>query len=310
MNKRSSMDIQRSATGESDQSASESMVAPLAGEIVSQAGEVDEDESEEAAAKRRQATLARLRAGGSLGRGMFDSHPVESDEVEEQEILQQEPAPEVNTPATRASMLPETVAPSEQLHHHGLPAPPAEDQEEEEADTIADEEEDEAPPPVPRRSMDVGTVPASPHRSTSIRSDSRQSITRSPSTSRQNLAAPLDISITASNLVYQEPANMSPISPTLARVGEESDEPGPPPPPRSPAVVTRSESRASRVSMSSRRSSGAVPVRQSSTSGASAGRPNYNELEQASKQYGSQVLRVANVLCERNRRGSVGVSVS
>lgn len=122
------------------------------------------------------------------------------------------------------------------------------------------------------------------------------------------LAPPIPISTT--NLSAEPAAMLS-----AQEREEDNDAMGPPPPPRPTEIVTapthqRSDSRASRISIGSRSSTGGVPTSPTTPRRTSmqAGRPGYNELQQASSAFGTKVYRAAQKLADTGRRQSIGVS--
>lgn len=140
----------------------------------------DQDESPEAEAARRRATLARLRAGGSLGFGMFNHGPAKQEVGADQrgleegeEEAEQAPAPQARqaVPPTQASQSdeededgapppPPPGRPSVPTTRPSLPAPPPVEDE--------DEDEDSIPPPPPAtRPRTSQEIPVSPTRSMS-----------------------------------------------------------------------------------------------------------------------------------------------
>jgi len=271
----------------------------------------DDDETDEAAAQRRRATLARLQAGGHLGGFNMFSRSMEPQsptvETTGMESVPQSPAPRVDERNLQAD--------EEIVDEHSREAEVAD------ADVVPDIEDlDEAPPPPPRRPEQLASPPLSPRgelpaspllvRSGTLRSSSSQ---RSAGTGlpeappSAGLAAPIPTGIT--NTVSEEPQPMS----RLETV-ENEDEVGPPPPPRidtaGPPVHQRSDSRASRISIGSRHSSQAVPASPTTPRRTSmqTGRPAYNELQQASSTFGSKVYRAAQKMADTGRRQSIGVN--
>jgi hypothetical protein len=271
----------------------------------------DDDETDEAAAHRRRATLARLQAGGHLGGFNMFSRNVEPQsptvEINNMESVPQTPVPRIDERNLQAE---------EEVVDEYPTGPEVAD-----ADVVPDIEDlDEAPPPPPRRPEQLASPPLSPHgevpvspllvRSGTLRSSSSQQsagtgLPEAPPSA--GLAAPIPAGITS--MVSEEPQPMS----RLETV-ENEDEVGPPPPPRidtaGPPAHQRSDSRASRISIGSRHSSQAVPVSPTTPRRTSmqTGRPAYNELQQASSTFGSKVYRAAQKMADTGRRQSIGVS--
>jgi hypothetical protein len=285
----------------------------------------NEEETEEQAAKRRQATLARLRAGGALGFGMFNnSAPAEESPVEVSPVeksTQPIPPTEESTSGeildtvpddeqTDASNAAQDQAMEPQHPREMPPLPPVE----------GDNDDDEpAPPPPPRRSLSIKSPVTSPMMPAAATMPSMHAPSRSvppPVEDGANdipghgLAPPLP-AISSGEYVH-EPESME-------ETREATDAMGPPPPPRprdessySRSSMDRSESRASRVSMSSMSSDRGIPpaspvatVRRSN----SGVRPGYNELREATKTYGAKVARAASKLIESSKKHTIGVSI-
>ena len=265
----------------------------------------DNDESEEAAAVRRRATLARLQAGGHLGGfNMFSRNvepqsptvetayggPSETVDVDERN-LEPEHEQEAQKEAAQA-ILQENTA---------------------EEPGREDSEGEDVPPPPPRRPIQLTSPPQSPIAETPaspMRAQSRRSLADSglmQSAPTGGLAPPIPISTTH---MSAEPEILSP-----QEREEDDDAMGPPPPPRPADIVIapahqRSDSRASRISIGSRSSTGGVPVSPTTPRRTSmqAGRPAYNELQQASSTFGAKVYKAAQKLADSGRRQSIGVS--
>ncbi len=299
--------------------------------------QIDEDESEEATTKRRQATLARLRAGGALGFGMFNRQgdQIPTDEAEKEVIVD----------------------------HRRLQAEP--EGEGEDGGKDEDKDEDEAPPPPPpvrtatthRESMDSGfvrdlptvpeseamshvPVPGSPH--SVIRrasSSSRPRVPMSPIQRQGSIqsnapdAAPLASPILSesSHTLMEEPAVMMMMQGGEGGVGRSSTQgeaethvmpPTPPPnrPTRGPSLDTsgqvyqhqRSLSTASRTSSTS--AHGATPVSPVppspvSRNSMSQNQPNFSELKDAATNYGKRVHQAASRLGDHGKK-QIGVSRS
>lgn len=284
----------------------------------------NEEETEEQAAKRRQATLARLRAGGALGFGMFNnSTPTEESPVEASPVeksTQPIPPPVESTSGEVDDAVPDdeqtdswNVAQDqamEQQHSREMPPVPP---------LGGDNDDDEpAPPPPPRRSLSIKSPVTSPIMPVAATMPSMHAPSRSVpppaeddanDMSEHGLAPPLP-AIPSGQYVH-EPESME-------ETREATDGMGPPPPVRtrddsshSRSSMDRSDSRASRVSMSSMSSDRGVPpaspvatVRRSN----SGVRPGYNELREATKTYGAKVARAASKLIESSKKHAIGVS--
>lgn len=217
----------------------------------------EEEETPEQEAARRRATLARLRAGGALGFGMFNQPTqMEPEEVEEKEkdTTQDEAAGEEG----RASALEERGPPPLPLGRPGQGIPPStnedvgakeEQQEQEQVEVQDDEAEDEeqvedvAPPPPPARPV-INTMYGE--------GDARPSSQIVPPSARPAVAPPGSATVPLSPV---DPSGMSrspteredgddtfgtdapppaPAPPLQQRdyiVGEENEEGNPPPPP-------------------------------------------------------------------------------
>jgi hypothetical protein len=143
----------------------------------------EEEESPEAEAARRRATLARLRAGGALGFGMFNHGPASTEQPEEQRDFPEEPTEEEAppVPSGRPSAVPSAASagaegnddipppppagrPPVPSSRPSLPPPPKDEEEDEE------EDEGEAPPPPPPSRparQSTSEAPSSPIRSLS-----------------------------------------------------------------------------------------------------------------------------------------------
>lgn len=268
----------------------------------------DNDESEEAAALRRRATLARLQAGGHLGGfNMFsrnvepqsptvetaETGPVAAGGVENVDERNLQPEYEDDVPESAAPLAVQEV-----------------DAQDEDRDVSEDED---VPPPPPRRPANMVSPPQSPIAEVPTSPSFAQPRTladpgllQSPPPS--GLAPPIPISTT--NLSAEPAAMLS-----AQEREEDNDAMGPPPPPRPTEIVTapthqRSDSRASRISIGSRSSTGGVPTSPTTPRRMSmqAGRPGYNELQQASSAFGTKVYRAAQKLADTGRRQSIGVS--
>lgn len=300
-------------------------VAPVLDTEGRNMSESAENETEEEAAKRRQATLARLRAGGALGFGLFNNNP--SADVNQMGTSPSELSAHADLssgePISQATASPagdydsqegagQAPAPRAIERTQQTPPPQSEDMVEDE-----DMEEEAPPPPPPRRSLSIKSPVTSPNLSASATMPSFHTAARSTSRLSEmqghlpesGLAPPLP-PVVPSQYV-QEPE-------TMEESQEATDEVGPPPPPRvhepstpSRSSLDRSESRASRISTSSRTSERGMPPaspvmgQRRSESGV---RPSYNELKDASKSYGAKVAKAASKLIESGKKHTIGVS--
>jgi hypothetical protein len=321
---------------------------PSVAPVTTQGGEGDETPEQEAA--RRRATLARLRAGGSLGFGMFgqrghdstaaaDERGLETEEVEEQEQDDQDVPP---VPAGRpvppqsptVAKVPEVAEQSDEDEDEGPPPPPARPSGSHSRSATAQSETDfAAPPPPPGRPSVPANRPMPPP---PINTEQDQDNAPPPPPRPAQPQSPPP---------PQSPTGRPPIPPAEKRVSQlqqprqqdlpppidrqMTDEPGgmedaPPPPPRpaqpaqssspvaAPASPRRSTSNASR---SSGQPTMAPASRQGSRmeeqprSSVSQGRPGFNELQEASKVHGSQLIRAAKAMFSQGRQAYFGVSV-
>lgn len=270
------------------------------------------DESEEAAAVRRRATLARLQAGGHLGGFNMFSRNVEpqSPTVETTQGIANEAAD-----VDERNLEPERIDEQDNQFDPAASRQQLLVEQEEEEVSSGDEAGGAAPPPPPRRPTQMASPPQSPIGETPmspIRDQTSHGVagTGALETTPSGTLPP-PIPIMTSNM-SAEPVMMSP-----RERDEDDDAMGPPPPPRPADIVTtapahqRSDSRASRISIGSRTSTGGgVPVSPTTPRRTSmqAGRPAYNELQQASSTFGSKVYRAAQKLAESGKRQSIGVS--
>ncbi|GHJ86164.1 hypothetical protein NliqN6_2566 [Naganishia liquefaciens] len=288
-------------------------VAPLA--VPSE--ETGDDETEEQAAKRRQATLARLRAGGALGFGMFNNSASADEETTAPTTMETSEAIPVSSESPVAT-------------HPGLESDKREEPggnvEHEEADSRPTEalespsieEEDAPPPPPPRRSLSIKSPVTSPVVPAPAKMPSIRVPTRSVSpsvgddTAEHVLAPPLPPVSTGPYVHEPE---------TIEETQEATDEVGPPPPARnrdasytsrnsldrsesraSRVSMDRSESRASRMSMSSDRGIPPASPIPSSRPSTSSARPGYNDLREAAKVHGVKVARAAGKLIDSSKK--------
>jgi hypothetical protein len=294
----------------------------------------DGEETAEEEAARRRATLARLRAGGSLGFGMFgqrghDSSAASDERGLETEELQGEEVPVV--PAGRpvapqsptVSKVPEVAEDEEDA----APPPPARPNASHSRSTTAQSESDFAPPPVPG-----GRPPAPPNRLPPPPINTEQDYEDAPPPPPRS-AQPLSPGLP------QSPAR-PPIPPADKRMSQlqqprqqelpppidrqMTDEPGgmediPPPPPAMPQSGSPVMPASPRRSASIASRSSAQPVmppasRQGSRmeeqprSSVSQSRPGFDQLQEASKVHGTQLIRAAKAMFSQGKNGYLGVS--
>ena len=298
------------------------------------------DETPQDEADRRRKTLARLRAGGTLGFGMFNHGPGPAEESQDQRGLSEE-TQEGEAPQPRQAPAPQQIATEEE----DAPPPPPGRPSVSIPVAQTDDDEPAAPPPLARLArQSTSEMPPSPIRSPSSRRppipapDRRLSqLSPSPARERQSMDQPRDISMT------EEPAIMA-----------QDEAPPPPPnrpapslspvqttyiPPQSPVqspVHSRSASSASRVSYKSRMSmDGFSPVARQSSAGqgqfpppiqteqpmspsvetaprpstsTSGGRPAHDALVAASRDSGAKLARAARAMFDQGKKAYYGVS--
>ena len=301
-----------------------SPTSPAAAPLSAPFEETADDETEEQAAKRRQATLARLRAGGALGFGMFNNSTSAGGPTEPSSIDTAEPIPDhgESSAPTHSDLEQESSEESRQPIEHEVP----ETEPAEALESPAIDEEDAPPPPPPRRSLSIKSPVTSPVVPAPARMPSIRVPTRAvpppveDDTAEHGLAPPLP-PVAAGQYVH-EPE-------TMEETQEAADEMGPPPPARNRdasyttrSSMDRSESRASRVSMdrsesrASRMSTSsdrglppASPIVSSRPSTSSA-RPGYNDLREAAKVHGAKVARAAGKLIDSSKKHTIGVSLA
>lgn len=298
------------------------------------------DETPEDEAQRRRTTLARLRAGGALGFGMFNHGPESGGEKQDQRGIQeetQEKQPEESAPIATEEEEDVPPPPSARPPVPGgrpsvaIPAPPV--------DT-----EDLAAPPPPARPNRQSTsdMPASPIRSPSGRRppipapDRRISAQLSPSRERQSMDQVRDWNTTEEPAVmtmaqHDAPPPHRPMAAPLSPVQTQYI------PPQSP-THSRSPSSASRASFKSRMSmDGFSPVARQSSPGqgqlpptpmqqevplspttetaprastaTQGGRPSYDVLTAASKDNGARLARAARAMFDQGKKAYYGVSL-
>lgn len=280
----------------------------------------DDGETPDAEAARRRATLARLRAGGALGFGMFKygskaEVPDERGLQEEQEEEETAPPPEAVPQEEEEAPPPTPSRPPVPVSRPSLPPPPTAMEAEVDEDDIPPPPPPGRPPipatrsslPPPPREMEI--VPPSPRRDSNL--------PPSPTTSMNRPPIPVDRQM--------PPAIQTTLQQPLGRV---VDEPGPmdsptdgnPASPARPQFATspsgtaasprRSASIASRSSFqagfspASRQASRAeIETRQSF----SQSRPGYNELQEAANTHGARLARAARGMFEQGKRAHLGV---
>ncbi|TYJ58565.1 hypothetical protein B9479_000775 [Cryptococcus floricola] len=280
----------------------------------------EEEETPEQEAARRRATLARLRAGGALGFGMFNqgapgAEPIEADKehVDERDVQNDAMAEETRD---EAPPLPPTRAPE---------APPIE----------TEEEEEDAPPPLPasRPSMSESRPIAPPADPESPTSSSRPPI---PATTQRRSLPPQPRDADAEETAPPPPPRQLPQEPEVHETEEEDEAPPPPPPMRighaagvygEPRTST-SGSRPSGASLDQPRAApppaeertapspqASLPAatqprasseqqgRRSTTLGT---RPGYDQLREASANFGAGLVRSAHAIFQQGKRGQYG----
>ncbi|ODO05204.1 hypothetical protein L198_01893 [Cryptococcus wingfieldii CBS 7118] len=277
--------------------------------------EEEEEETPEQEAARRRATLARLRAGGALGFGMFNQGApgAESVEADKQHVDERNLESDSVAEETRdeAPPLPPSRAPA---------APPIE----------TEEDEEDAPPPLPasRPSMSE-SHPESPTLS------SRPPI---PATTQRRSLPPQPRNADAEDAPPPPPRQLHQ-EPEVQETEEEDEAPPPPPPMRighaagaygEPRTST-SGSRPSGACLDQPRAAPAPPAeertapspqasvpahgatqprasseqqgRQSTTLGT---RPGYDQLREASANFGAGLVRSAHAIFQQGKRGQYG----
>ncbi|ODO10042.1 hypothetical protein I350_02267 [Cryptococcus amylolentus CBS 6273] len=290
------------------------------------ATEEEEEETPEQEAARRRATLARLRAGGALGFGMFnqgapgaDSIEADKEHVDERNLEDDSMAEETRD---EAPPLPPSRAPAVPP-----PAPPIETE---------DDEEDDAPPPLPasRPSMSESrpTAPAADPESPTL--SSRPPI---PAATQRRSLPPQPRDADAGETAPPPPPRQLPQEPEVQETEEEDEAPPPPPPMRighaagvygEPRTST-SGSRPSGASLdqplaappppaeertapspqasvpaaTQPRASGEQQGRRSTTLGT---RPGYDQLREASANVGAGLVRSAHAIFQQGKRGQYG----
>ncbi|WVQ96424.1 hypothetical protein IAU59_003529 [Kwoniella sp. CBS 9459] len=254
--------------------------APAPAPAFAESGDSEETPEQEAA--RRRATLARLRAGGALGFGMFN-HGLSADEPrEDARGLEEETTQDAaSADAEEDDAPPPPPPPGRPAVPAGrpMPTPPAQTQDEDEEET-----DEPAPPPPPARpvistAVSAGAAPASPLRMPQSPSPSHPSPVRSPSGRRPPVPTEKRFSQThikrastssafipedrpSSGTDWQladEPAvmmaNQSPSQshfPETTNEEEEQEAPPPPPPTRPPPPPAQESSPRRSMSIASR----------------------------------------------------------
>lgn len=293
------------------------------------------DETPEAEAARKRATLARLRAGGALGFGMFNHGPDSpSTEMDSRGIEEEYPSP-----------IATGEAPPVPGGRPGGP-PPAEPLEEyeEEADTspttIAPPPipigrpmpqaalEEDAPPPPPRttssQTQDASRLQPSPAPTLSnprpslppVEKRMSQQSRPIPTVIPENQALGPSVSQASDYQMRDEPAVLMMDQPEFA-----SSPPAPPPmrpapiqtPSQSPHPPRRSMSNTSHASRLSMEQGMSPASRQNSRQDTdpsrpsfSSNRPGFNELQQASREHGSRLFRAARSTFDQGRKAYFG----
>lgn len=294
------------------------------------------EETPEQEAERRRKTLARLRAGGALGRGMFgQGHAAPAEDEAELEPEQSEledaesagkdeddvapPPPTARPPVPSNRPLPSAPPPIEEAQGaaedeaedappppipSSRPPVPANRPLPTPSDTEREEEKDDAPPPPPARPSRTATsdIPRSPIRSMSNR----------PALPSPSLPPPLPPVL--GQEATDEPTEMAPrsperpIRPTPVQTQTNTSEN----PRRSMSIAS-----ISRQSFQSTRSPASPGLgRQDSVGGLggdsgrpsfAGSRPGFNELQAASQDAGARVLRAAQGLFGQGKRAYLGV---
>ncbi|WVQ73144.1 hypothetical protein IAR50_002708 [Cryptococcus sp. DSM 104548] len=287
----------------------------------------EEEETPEQEAARRRATLARLRAGGALGFGMFNQGPPAADpgEADKQPVDERNLEDEAEETGDEAPPLPPSRAPA-------VPpsAPPVETEE---------EEEDDAPPPLPasRPSMS-GSRPTAPAANPeSPTSSSRPPI---PATTQRRSLPPQPRDVDPEETAPPPPPRQLPQEPEVQEEDPEDEAPPPPPlmrvghaagvygeprtstngprpsgasfdqpravplPPAAERTTVEQVAPHSQASATTQsRASSEQPGRQSTTGGT---RPGYDQLREASANNGAGLIRSAHAIFQQGKRGQYG----
>ena len=355
---------------DSQEASTQRAISPPA--AAPQAEEGDETPEQEAA--RRRATLARLRAGGSLGFGMFGqgghqaaASPAEDRGLEEQIPESEEGAKDedAGVPPPVPSSRPPPAVPANEAEsdekvppppppparpgthsrsataesasfvdpsappppgrppvpsNRPIPPPPASAALPQAIQTENLGEVEGAPPPPPRPAQSPSLPPPSPMggRPPIPSSDKRGSMTQAPNIRTDLPPPPIERQMT------EEPGGMdmanagAPSAPARLPQTQSPISPMPASPRRSTSTASRSSSAQQQPGMTptSRQGSrvddlpppslqGQPPLRSSM----SQSRPGFNELQEASKQNGSKLIRAAKAMFSQGKQAYFGVSL-
>lgn len=291
-----------------------------------------DDESPEGQAARKRATLARLRAGGALGFGMFNHGPASPSNVVDPRGLEQEITP-IATEQT----------PPVPSGRSGGPAPASAM---EESDEQGETPTSFSPPPVPT-GRPMPPTPGeeglpSPLRSGMTPMQEAPPFPASPVRAMSNTRPAISpVEKRMSQQQYRPPPAVIPedqsVGPPVSQSGswQMSDEPAvmmmdqsipssphPPPPGRpapvqqysqSPQTPRRSMSTNSHASGMSMEQQFTPASRQNSRTEGDASRPSviairpsFNELQQASKDHGSRLIRAARAMFDQGKKANFG----
>ena len=296
-----------------------------------------DEETPEAEATRRRATLARLRAGGSLGYGLFDHGPKSSQAAEDKRGLEEEKdeqPPPVPAGRPQAPPPPPPPPPVEEEDEDAPPPPnrPTVPLGRSQSTNVEDEAPPYAPPARPQRASTQEVAP-SPNRSSSANRPAVRITGRGAS----QIPPASPIAQTTPAVSGHAPSRSGEFDftdePAIMMMNQASPNPNaaslPPPPPSGrpgpgvivPPIQTQPMTTPERtVSTASRASRGSVemqrvgaspmsrqqPGRQGSS--LSQGHPGYNELQQASKESGSRLARAARGMFDQGKKAYYGVS--
>ena len=294
----------------------------------------DGEETAEEEATRRRATLARLRAGGSLGFGMFGQKGSNSSATPDERGLEaEETQAEDRTPAVpdERSVPPQSpnvsrVPEVDEDEEDAPPPPPARPNASHSRSATAQSESEFAPPPVPggrppappnrlppppiSTGQDADAPPppprpAQPPQSPGLQSPSRPPIP--PADKRmsqlqqprsQELPPPIDRQMT------DEPAGMEEVAPQPPARPQTNSPVMPASPRRSTSIASRSSGQPV-MPPTSRQGS---RMEEQPRSSVSQGRPGFDQLQEASKVHGTQLIRAAKAMFSQGKQGYLGVS--
>lgn len=292
------------------------------------------EETPEVESARRQATLARLRAGGALGFGMFNHGPASpSGEADPRGLEQELSAPPASNepppvPSGRPAIPPPAVPLAEEEEEDRPPPPPPGRPPAPGQPMFSTPTEEDAPPPPPRPvnpSVQGATqIPPSPIRTTSSarppipsaeKRMSQQQTRATPTATSEIQSMGPSASLTSSDWrMVDEPAVMMMNQPEFA--SSPSQAPGRPAPVQTrwqtPQTPRRSISVASQNSRVSSEQQYSSPSRQTSRQEGDPrpsfghNRPGYAELQQASQEHGSRMARAARAMFDQGKKGNYG----